>query len=135
MNIDKAFRLAAGDSSNPGVGPDNTWCCQQTMLRIKSPKASLDFYTKVLGMTLIEHFDFPQYKFSLYFVGYLPSSMKLEDLPPVGERHVLATKLPGLIELTHNHGTEAESGDVYHTGNSYGGCEGGFGHIGNYTYS
>jgi len=35
------------------------------MIRIKEPKRSLDFYIKVLGMTLIEHFDFPAYKFSL----------------------------------------------------------------------
>jgi catechol 2,3-dioxygenase-like lactoylglutathione lyase family enzyme len=27
------------------------------MMRIKEPKASLDFYVNVLGMTLIEHFE------------------------------------------------------------------------------
>jgi lactoylglutathione lyase len=110
--------------------PDGSWVMQQTMLRVKEPKRSLDFYTKVLGMTLIEHVDFPKYKFSLYFVGYLPAGMTEADLPPVGARHVFASRLPGLIELTHNHGTEAESGPVYHVGNSSGGCDGGFGHIG-----
>jgi lactoylglutathione lyase len=38
---------------------------QQTMLRVKEPKRSLEFYTKVLGMTLVEALDFPKYKFSL----------------------------------------------------------------------
>jgi len=56
--------------------------------------------------------------------------MVVSDLPPVGQRHDLAVRLPGLIELTHNHGTEDAAGPVYHTGNTYDGCEGGFGHIG-----
>jgi len=30
------------------------------MIRIKEPKRSLDFYTKVLGMTLIQDLHFPQ---------------------------------------------------------------------------
>jgi len=103
---------------------------QQTMLRVKEPKRSLEFYTNVLGMELIEHMDFPQYSFSLYFVGYLPEGMTREDMPPVGQRHQLASTLPGLIELTHNHGTETAEGDVYHVGNNVGGVNGGFGHIG-----
>lgn len=44
---------------------------QQTMYRIRDPKASLDFYSRILGMTLIKRIDFPSAKFSLYFLGYI----------------------------------------------------------------
>ena len=32
---------------------------QQTMYRIKDPKASLDFYTRIMGLTLLNRLDFP----------------------------------------------------------------------------
>ena len=50
---------------------------QQTMLRIKDPKLSLDFYTRIIGMRLLSKLDFPEMKFTLYFVGF----EKAEDLP------------------------------------------------------
>eukprot|EP00882_Tetradesmus_deserticola_P008691 GHRQ01009164.1.p1 GENE.GHRQ01009164.1~~GHRQ01009164.1.p1 ORF type:complete len:108 (+),score=50.71 GHRQ01009164.1:309-632(+) len=37
---------------------------QQTMLRVKEPTRSLDFYTRVLGMTLLAKLDFPDMKFT-----------------------------------------------------------------------
>ena len=49
----------------------------QTMMRIKDPKISLDFYQRILGMTLLKTLDFPEMKFTLYFLGYLRD----KDLP------------------------------------------------------
>ncbi|PSC70835.1 glyoxalase I [Micractinium conductrix] len=98
---------------------------QQTMLRIRDPKPSLDFYTRVLGMTLLAKLDFADMKFTLYFLGYY----KPEDVPedPV-ERAKWMFGLPATLELTHNWGTESDPEfKGYHNGNSE---PRGFGHIG-----
>ena len=95
----------------------------QTMLRIKDPEASVGFYRDVLGMTLLEKFDFPEMSFSLYFMGYpggeIPESRE--------ERAKWLFEQPALLELTHNHGTESQDGFSYHSGNEE---PRGFGHIG-----
>lgn len=99
---------------------------QQTMIRIKDPKRSLEFYTKVLGMSLIGKFDFPSMNFCNYFVGY----ENAEDMPGVvdsPERRQWTLSRPATLELTHNYGTETQEGQVYHNGNS---DPRGFGHIG-----
>jgi lactoylglutathione lyase len=49
------------------------------MLRIKDPKPSLDFYTRVLGMTLLAKLDFPEMSFTLYFLGYEDPASIPED--------------------------------------------------------
>ncbi len=41
-----------------------------TMLRVRDLEKSLDFYTRLLGMTLLRRTDFPDGKFTLAFVGY-----------------------------------------------------------------
>lgn len=95
-----------------------------TMLRVKDPAASLDFYTRVLGFSLVDQRHFPEAQFSLYFVAYLPAGSVVPEDPT--ERAVWMARLPALLELTHNHGTENEQGQVYHNGNS---DPRGFGHI------
>ncbi|KAL5710000.1 lactoylglutathione lyase [Ranunculus cassubicifolius] len=117
-------------SNNPGLqsSPDEAtkgYFMQQTMFRIKDPKVSLDFYSRVLGMSLLKRLDFPEMKFSLYFMGY-------EDIaaaPPVAsDRTVWTFAQKATIELTHNWGTETDPEfKGYHNGNSE---PRGFGHIG-----
>ena len=114
---------------------------QQTMIRVKSPKPSLDFYCNILGMNLVYHVHYEKWGFSLYFVAFCDSA-KIPDIDVskkegCDEMKKFCFKLPGCIEITHNHGSENEEGKVYNTGNSDnvgvpGGekVKGGFGHIG-----
>lgn len=95
-----------------------------TMLRIKDPLASLDFYTRMLGFTLVRKFDSEQGRFSLFFLVLVDDAGAMPD-DPAARKEWLARQ-SGVLELTHNHGTESESGPVYHDGNS---DPRGFGHL------
>ena len=68
-----------------------------TMLRVGDLDKSLDFYTRILGMTLLRRNDYPEGKFTLAFVGYGPETEQ------------------AVIELTCNWGV-----DTYDLGNAYG---------------
>lgn len=68
-----------------------------TMLRVGNLDRSIDFYTQVLGMTLLRRNDYPEGKFTLAFVGY-------------GDERDHT-----VLELTHNWDTES-----YDLGNGYG---------------
>ncbi|GAV66477.1 Glyoxalase domain-containing protein [Cephalotus follicularis] len=117
-------------ANNPGLHttPDEAtkgYIMQQTMYRIKDPTVSLDFYSRVLGMSLLKRFDFPEMKFSLYFMGYEDAALAPSD--PV-ERTVWTFGRKATIELTHNWGTESDPDfKGYHNGNA---DPRGFGHIG-----
>jgi len=95
-----------------------------TMFRVKDIHKSLDFYTKALGFTLIEHHDFNDAKFSLYFLGLIADKSVIPTDP--AERHLWRQSVTGLLELTHNHGTENDPAFSYHSGNS---DPRGFGHL------
>jgi lactoylglutathione lyase len=41
-----------------------------TMIRVRDLDVSLDFYTRLLGMSLLRRTDYPDGKFTLAFVGY-----------------------------------------------------------------
>ena len=41
-----------------------------TMLRVGNLQRSIDFYTQVLGMTLLRQSENPEYKYSLAFLGF-----------------------------------------------------------------
>ena len=68
-----------------------------TMLRVGNLQRSIDFYTQVLGMTLLRTSDNPEYKYTLAFVGYGSNPEHAE------------------LELTYNWGV-----DHYELGTAYG---------------
>ncbi|MDI2091161.1 lactoylglutathione lyase [Commensalibacter oyaizuii] len=93
-----------------------------TMLRVKDPKRSLAFYTGVLGMRLLRRLDFAEMKFSLYFLVKTADENIPEDTK---ERQIYAFSREGVLEFTHNWGTENDD-TQYHSGNSE---PKGFGHL------
>ncbi|XP_039120345.1 lactoylglutathione lyase [Dioscorea cayenensis subsp. rotundata] len=117
-------------ANNPGLQTDlddatKGYFLQQTMFRVKDPKVSLDFYSRVLGMSLLKRLDFPEMKFSLYFLGYENTASAPAD--PT-QRTVWTFGQKATLELTHNWGTESDPDfKGYHNGNSE---PRGFGHIG-----
>ena len=68
-----------------------------TMLRVGNLQRSIDFYTQVLGMTLLRTSENPEYKYTLAFVGYGSNPEHAE------------------LELTYNWGV-----DHYELGTAYG---------------
>ena len=68
-----------------------------TMLRVGNLQRSIDFYTNVLGMTLLRTSDNPEYKYRLAFMGYGANPEHAE------------------LELTYNYGVES-----YDMGTAYG---------------
>lgn len=68
-----------------------------TMLRVGDLQRSIDFYTHILGMTLLRTRDNPEFKYTLAFVGYADESEQ------------------AVIELTYNYGVS-----TYELGTAYG---------------
>ncbi|MBY0415257.1 MAG: lactoylglutathione lyase [Bdellovibrionales bacterium] len=91
-----------------------------TMLRVRDPEVSLKFYTEVLGMKLLRKSDYNEWKFSLYFLGMVKDE---KDMPTTNKQ---VAGRSGVLELTHNHGTENSIETPYHNGNTE---PRGFGHI------
>jgi lactoylglutathione lyase len=91
-----------------------------TMLRVRDPQVSVQFYQEHFGMKMVRKFDFPDGRFSLYFLAPTDGaedSSSLDWIP----------KQKGLLELTHNWGTETDPDFAgYHNGNK---DPRGFGHI------
>lgn len=96
-----------------------------TMLRVKDPKRSLEFYTGVLGMTLLCVKKFEQMSFDLYFLAKLTNEER-QTLPTGDDLAIYTFRQRGILELTHNYGTEDQDDFGYHNGNSE---PKGFGHI------
>lgn len=96
-----------------------------TMLRVKNPTKALAFYTGVLGMSLLAIKKFPEMGFDLYFLAKLTEE-ESDNLPANKDLAVYAFRQRGILELTHNYGTENQDDFSYHDGNQK---PQGFGHI------
>ena len=60
-----------------------------SMLRVKDPALALDFYTRVMGLRLLRKLDFPEMRFSLYFLAHLPADPGRPGVPDeIGRAHV-----------------------------------------------
>lgn len=95
-----------------------------SMLRVKDPAVSLDFYSRIMGMRVLRKLDFPEMKFSLYFLARVEESDAVPE--DEGQRTAWTFSQRGILELTHNWGTESDPDFKYHDGNAQ---PQGFGHI------
>lgn len=95
-----------------------------TMLRVKDPERSLAFYSHVLGMRVLRRLDFEEMEFSLYFLAKPDADESLPEDVQARTRWTFSER--GILELTHNWGTEKDPDFEYHDGNSQ---PQGFGHI------
>jgi len=94
-----------------------------TMIRIKDPKVSLPFYLDTLGMDLLAEQNMGD--FTLYFLGYDHNGISKQSTE---EKAKARFDREGILELTHNHGTESDANfQGYASGNTEPGR--GFGHI------
>lgn len=120
--------MAFDSEQHPGVvaAPDATrgFVLNHTMLRVRDPEVALGFYTGVLGMRVLRKLDFPEMSFSLYFLAHADAADPAPEA--TGERTAFTFSRRGVLELTHNWGTENEPDFVYHDGNAQ---PQGFGHI------
>ncbi|RTQ99166.1 lactoylglutathione lyase [Halomonas nitroreducens] len=113
---------------HPGVktptGDTDGFRLNHTMLRVKDPQAALSFYSRVFGMRVLRRLDFEEMQFSLYFLARLDDEDRVPE--DTDERTVWTFSQRGLLELTHNWGTEDQTDFAYHDGNAE---PQGFGHI------
>ncbi|KAJ3506992.1 hypothetical protein NM208_g16013 [Fusarium decemcellulare] len=79
-----------------------------SMIRVKDPKESVKFY-EFLGLSVVKKLEFPDNKFDLYFLGY--------DSPNAVSHGKSVFDREGLIELTHNYGTENDAEYKINNGN------------------
>lgn len=128
-NHQNAIAQPASSVKTDGVQPISAqttgYTFNHTMLRVKDPAKSLTFYTGVLGMTLLAVKKFPAMGFDLYFLAKLTESER-ENLPAGADLEIFAFLQRGILELTHNYGTETQADFSYHDGNAE---PQGFGHI------
>lgn len=113
---------------HPGVAPaapqTQGFRLNHTMLRVKDPERALAFYSKVFGMQVLRRLDFEEMQFSLYFLANVETDDNVPEETQARTAWTFSQK--GLLELTHNWGTEDQPDFTYHDGNAE---PQGFGHI------
>ena len=127
--------LPGGHNTDPPLpenSPTANYRLNHSMLRIRDPTRSLNFYINLMGMRTV--WTMNTGPFTLYYLAYPSTAADRADLPAwaarVSSPHVLTNTL-GLLELFHVHGTEkddAEGGFDMATGNTPPNL--GFGHLG-----
>ena len=85
----------SAEANSKGLSPTRIL---HTMLRVKDLDKTVDFYTRLLGMSELRRADFPGGKFTLVFLGYGPEESE------------------AVLELTYNWEQEAP----YDLGTGYG---------------
>ncbi len=95
-----------------------------TMIRVKDIAKSLDFYSRVLGFTVVHRHAFEQAAFTIYYLVLRADRAAIPEDDAARLAWVLGQ--PGVLELTYNHGTEQDPAFAYHAGNSE---PRGFGHL------
>lgn len=120
------IRTMATDSKHYPVkiaaaAQDSTLRLNHTCVRVKDPVRSIEFYKKHFGMTLLGSKDFPDMKFSLHFLSFPKEVGKTEQ----GTPEIFGTS--GILELTHNWGSEDDIEFKVNNGNEE--PYRGFGHI------
>ena len=92
---------------HPGVCEQPTahskgFVLNHSMLRVKDPAVTLDFYSRIMGMRVLRKLDFPEMKFSLYFLAVSEQAQKAPE--DQGERTAWTFSQSGILEFTHNWG-------------------------------
>ena len=126
--------IGHGKDDESGNSDIKSYRFNHTMIRVKDPQASLKFYKDILGMQLVRKAEMKEAEFDLYFLSYpkkLPSGHELVSTDKNGVNPLAEGE--GILELTHNYGSEKKEGQIYTNGNdtTFNGKEvkQGFGHI------
>ncbi|KAF4338977.1 Lactoylglutathione lyase [Fusarium beomiforme] len=85
-----------------------TYKLNHAMVRVKDPERTIRFYEH-LGLSVVQKLSFPENKFDLYFLG-----VNSPGSPSYGK---FTFDRQGLIELTHNYGTEDDKDYRVNNGN------------------
>jgi len=121
--IQRSFRINTPDvalKQNLPLGSHPTFLL--STIRVKDPKASLEFYRNILGMRLLSRQQVSDRQMTLYFLAFTEERLPVPDIEAVENREWLWKRQYTQLELQHIWGTENQDEFTYRTDQ-----EGGFG--------